>query len=171
MGTFQVGASRWISTSSLFYYFHFLPYRVGKVGTREPRTHVGGEVRARSRVRGHPTSLIGCLFTPDCPALVGQVLSRACWEGVRGGVVAEIPSPMSPRGRARTLALSAGSGGEPRALEGGPLATPTRPRPYLPAPPPVPRPGRRRHRPSLPACRAAAAARRAEPGGGEAFAV
>lgn len=125
-----------------------------------------GERCARSRARGHPRSLIGCLFTPDCPALVGQVLSRACWEGVRLGVVAEIPSPMSPRGRAGTLALSAGSGGDPRAQE-----VARWPRPFLPAPPPVPRPGGRRHRPSLPACRAVAAARRAEPGGGEALTV
>lgn len=94
-------------------------------------------MRARASKQGHPSSLIGCLFTPDCPALQGQVLSRACWEGVRVEVVAEIPSPGRPRGRVRTLALSRGRGGEPWAREGGPLATPTGPAP----PAPVPRPG------------------------------
>lgn len=54
---------------------------------------------------------------------------------MRVGVVAEIPSPVRPRGRARTLALSPGRGGEPWAREGGPLATPTPPRPAGPAPP------------------------------------
>ena len=102
----------------------------------------------------------------------GQVLPGRKWKGVRVGVVAEIPSPVIPRGGAglrrgpRRAATSASS----RRTVGSLRRPRPRPRPSDLAPP-LPWTGGRRHHPSFPCCRAAAAARRAEPGGGEAVAV